>query len=163
MVKNITTEDKIIKAATSVFIEKGLDGARMQEIADRAEINKALLHYYFRSKEKLFIAVFSLIAKKMFKKIFKSFVDPNKSLEEKIHHFYKEHITLLQKNPSLPAFIINEINKNPKLIKEIFNDEEFQNIRNTIKQQYENDVRGGTYRDFHPFHLMINIFMHGKH
>ena len=52
------TEAKIIQAATEVFLEKGKDGARMQEIAQKANINKALLHYYFRSKDKLYEKVF---------------------------------------------------------------------------------------------------------
>jgi len=55
------TEKVILEAAKKVFIKKGLDGARMQEIADEAGINKALLHYYFRSKERLFEAIFSKI------------------------------------------------------------------------------------------------------
>ena len=61
----VETEKIIIKAAHEVFIEKGLQGARMQEIADRAGINKALLHYYFRSKDKLFDAVFQDIIKEI--------------------------------------------------------------------------------------------------
>ena len=58
MVNKINTESRILEAAKEVFIAKGFDGARMQEIADTAEINKALLHYYFRNKDKLFEAVF---------------------------------------------------------------------------------------------------------
>ncbi|MEZ4979992.1 MAG: helix-turn-helix domain-containing protein [Saprospiraceae bacterium] len=58
MEKEITTEEKIIQAAKSAFLEHGMAGARMQDIADRAGINKALLHYYFRSKEKLFEIIF---------------------------------------------------------------------------------------------------------
>ncbi|NLD63084.1 MAG: helix-turn-helix transcriptional regulator, partial [Bacteroidales bacterium] len=63
------TRDRIFRAATQVFEEKGYSGARMQEIADRAGINKALLHYYFRSKDQLFMAVFQVLLKKMFEKI----------------------------------------------------------------------------------------------
>ena len=55
--KDSTTEEKILEAAKEVFMKYGLYGARMQDIADTAGINKALLHYYFRSKEKLFDAV----------------------------------------------------------------------------------------------------------
>lgn len=51
--KETATEQAILEAARKVFVEKGFDGARMQEIADEAGINKALLHYYYRSKEKL--------------------------------------------------------------------------------------------------------------
>ena len=57
--KKDSTEDKILEAATNVFVSKGMEGARMQEIADKAGINKALLHYYFRSKEHLFEAIFA--------------------------------------------------------------------------------------------------------
>ena len=56
--KDLNTEQKILLAAKKIFVEKGLEGARMQEIANEAGINKALLHYYFRSKDKLFEGVF---------------------------------------------------------------------------------------------------------
>ena len=62
------TEEKIFEAATEVFEEKGMDGARMQDIANHAGINKSLLHYYFRTKDHLFNAVFEKLAGKMFRK-----------------------------------------------------------------------------------------------
>ena len=51
---NKRTSDAILEAAINVFVEKGYSGARMQEIADKANVNKALLHYYYKSKDKLF-------------------------------------------------------------------------------------------------------------
>ena len=54
------TRSKILTAAVTVFRERGKDGAKMQEIADQAGINKAMLHYYFRSKDLLFEEVFKL-------------------------------------------------------------------------------------------------------
>jgi len=51
--------DRIKQAAAEVFSERGFDGARMQEIADRAGANKAMIYYYFNSKEALFTAIFS--------------------------------------------------------------------------------------------------------
>src|ERR1035437_6404567 len=94
------TEEKIFEAATIVFEEEGLSGARMQSIADRAGINKALLHYYFRTKDHLFEAVFTKLAKKMFMK-FNPIFENNLSLEEKIRFFFKEHISFMQQNPKL--------------------------------------------------------------
>ncbi len=155
--KELQTEQKIFKAAAEVFEEKGLDGSRMQQIADRAGINKSLLHYYYRSKEKLFKAVFSLVAKNMFKKMIHFFSDPNMNLEEKIRFFYREHITFLQKNPYLPAFLINEINRNPDLIRQLFESEEFVHARNLMKEQYARDVESGNFLDYRPIHLFINI------
>lgn len=55
------TEERIFEAALQVFARKGRDGARMQEIADLAEINKAMLHYYFRSKDRLYAQVFRYV------------------------------------------------------------------------------------------------------
>ena len=52
------TEQIVRDAARKVFTQKGFDGARMQDIADEAGIHKSLLHYYFRSKDKLFEAIF---------------------------------------------------------------------------------------------------------
>lgn len=112
------TEEKIFEAATDVFLDKGMDGARMQDIANRAGINKALLHYYFRSKDKLFSAVFEMIARKIFRK-FAPVLDENLNLEEKIRFFFREHITFLQQNPRLPGFLLNEVNRNPARIRKL--------------------------------------------
>ncbi len=69
MAKDKKTEDQIIEAAHKVFQEEGYAGARMQKIADTANINKGLLHYYFKSKDKLFFTIFSTAVEKMLGKI----------------------------------------------------------------------------------------------
>jgi TetR/AcrR family transcriptional regulator len=56
--KNENTKILILEAAKSVSQTKGMDGARMHEIANEAGIYKAMLHYYYRSKQLLFEAVF---------------------------------------------------------------------------------------------------------
>ena len=56
------TEQRILDAAHVVFLRRGTAGARMQEIAKEADVNSALLHYYFRSKERLAEAVFQRAA-----------------------------------------------------------------------------------------------------
>ena len=117
-VKEKQTEEKIFEAATDVFIRKGKDGARMKEIADLAGINKSLLHYYFRSKEKLFNAVFEQIAEVMLRKLAPVF-DEKLPLEEKVRFFFREHIAFLQQNPRLPGFILNEANRNPERIRKL--------------------------------------------
>ena len=133
------TEDRIFEAATLVFEEKGMAGARMQNIADRAGINKALLHYYFRTKDHLFDAVFAKLAQKMFMK-FAPIFEENLSLEEKIRFFFREHITFLQKNPKLPGFILNEINHNPQRIKKLMKNIDFRNIWLTILDHHKDEL-----------------------
>ena len=133
------TEEKIFEAATIVFEEEGLTGARMQNIADRAGINKALLHYYFRTKDHLFEAVFTKLAQKMFMK-FAPIFEKDLSLEEKIRFFFREHITFLQQNPKLPGFILNEINHNPQRIKKLIKNVDFRKLWLTILENHKDEL-----------------------
>ena len=113
-----TTEEKIYEAARRIFILKGMEGARMQEIADEAGMNKALLHYYFRSKENLFKAVFKDIFIKFFNKV-KGTLFSEMSGKEKLNIFIDSYIELIQNNPYVPQFIINEINRDPMMLKSL--------------------------------------------
>jgi TetR/AcrR family transcriptional regulator len=134
------TEEKIFESATAVFIEKGMDGARMQDIANHAGINKSLLHYYYRTKERLFNAVFEKIAGQMFRK-FAPVLDENLSLEEKIRFFFREHITFLQKNPRLPSFFLNEINRNPAMIKKFIRNLDVHKLWATLEAQHKEELK----------------------
>jgi AcrR family transcriptional regulator len=133
------TEERIFDAATDVFTKKGMDGARMQDIANQAGINKSLLHYYYRSKDRLFDAVFEKIAGKMFSK-FAPVFDENLTLEDKIRFFFREHISFLQKNPRLPAFLLNEINRNPARIKRVIRNIDIDKLWTTIANQHKEEL-----------------------
>lgn len=109
---NKDTESKILDAAQDVFTEKGMSGTRMQEIADRAGINKSLLHYYYRSKEKLFGAVFKTVLVRFLPKTLK-ILNSEMPLFEKIEKFTSGYLDIIMKNPSAPLFLINEMHKNP--------------------------------------------------
>ncbi len=134
------TEEKIFEAATEVFIEKGMDGTRMQHIADRAGINKSLLHYYYRTKDRLFEAVFEKIADQMFMK-FAPVFDEKLSLEDKIRFFFREHIEFLKKNPRLPAFVLNEINRNPGRVRKLIKNIDIEKMWITLENQHLDELR----------------------
>jgi len=137
--KDKQTEEKIFESATEVFIEKGMDGARMQDIADRAGINKSLLHYYYRTKDHLFNAVYEMIAGQMFKK-FAPVLDENLSLEEKIRFFFREHIAFMQKNPRLPAFLLNEFHRNPERIRKLIQSIDITKLWKTLEAQHKEEL-----------------------
>ena len=137
--KDKHTEEKIFESATEVFIEKGMDGARMKEIAEHAGINKSLLHYYYRTKDHLFNAVFEMIVGQMFKK-FAPILDENLSLEDKIRFFFKEHITFLEKNPRLPGFLINELHRNPTRIKRLIQGIDINKLWSTLEDQHKEEL-----------------------
>ena len=138
--KEKLTEERIFDAATEIFLERGMDGARMQEIADLAGINKSLLHYYYRSKERLFDAVFDLVASRMFTR-FAPLLDPGLTLEEKISFFFREHIGFMEENPRLPSFLLNEINRNPERMKVIVRRFDIWKIYEILEQQHGEEFR----------------------
>lgn len=152
---NRTAEPDILNAAKRVFYRKGLYGARMQEIAEEAGINKAMLHYYFRSKDKLFDAVFSDAAENFFSKI-ENYINTDLPLFEKIEFFVENYIDLLLKNLEIPSFIITEIHHNPDRIKRIFA-EKGLTVSNKLLSDIMSAVSVGKIHPIDPFQLMLNI------
>ncbi|HAG15428.1 MAG TPA: TetR/AcrR family transcriptional regulator [Bacteroidales bacterium] len=148
------TEEKIVQAAEKVFIEKGLAGARMQEIADEAGINKALLHYYYRSKEKLFEVVFKLAFKSFVPNLVKAFDGPE-DFFTKIERFVETYLNLIEKNPHIPIFIINELSKNPNRLVSLIS---YLNIDiQPIFDVIEEEIEKKTIKQIEPQELIINI------
>jgi AcrR family transcriptional regulator len=150
-----STEQKILESAKQVFMEKGIDGARMQDIADKAGINKALLHYYFRSKEKLFEMIFMEEARKFLPKV-TSIMVSELSLFEKVEKFVGEYIDTLLQNPLLPIFILNEINRNPKdAIKKIFGNQ--RPPIDKVDELITKLVKKGEIKPIKGYELMVNM------
>ena len=110
--KKDSTEEKILEAAKTVFVTKGMEGARMQEIADEAGINKALLHYYFRSKERLFEAIFSNVIQFAFPKI-SQIIKSDVPFAIKMEQVIDAYIELLRQHPFIPGFVMKELNRDP--------------------------------------------------
>jgi TetR/AcrR family transcriptional regulator len=113
------TEQRILDAAHEVFLERGTDGARMQEIADKAGVNKALLHYYYRTKEFLSQAVFQRAASTLMSQVL-PIMASDLELEEKIERFVETELTLLAKRPYLPGYIISELTHHPDRLIAVF-------------------------------------------
>ncbi len=153
--KDTSTEIDILNAAKRIFQQKGMQGTRMQEIADEAGINKALLHYYFRSKQLLFEAVFKhaflLLAPQL-----NSVINEDTSLFEKIEKFSTNYISFILKHPYLPNFIIQELNRNPEFINQLIEKKEFPSIEKFKKQVVEN-IQNGTIKPIDPSQLFMNL------
>ncbi len=103
------TEQKILEAAEKEFMSKGFAGARTTSIAEAAGVTHAMLHYYFRTKAKLFDRVLSEKTRLLKEAIFKSTDDAEISLEETIRSIIDRHLDFIGANPELPRFMIEEI------------------------------------------------------
>ncbi|KXX68947.1 TetR/AcrR family transcriptional regulator [Flammeovirga sp. SJP92] len=136
------SKEKILEVARDIFQKKGKSGTRMQEIADAAGVNKALLHYYFKNKEGLFKEVFVGLIRKMLLPLKQELFQKELPLDKRIQNFVDGYIDSLKENPLLLTFILGELtmNKMPltpppeiaegimKLGMELKNDEEFKHI-----------------------------------
>lgn len=137
--KSLDTEQKILAAAKKVFTQKGMDGARMQEIADEAEINKALLHYYFRSKDKLFDAVIEEIITNAIP-TYSAILQEETPLNQRIAKIIPYYYNVMAENPFLPPFIVHELNKNPQRLFKMLNIDKIQHISAAIQQDLKNQL-----------------------
>src|SRR4029079_17073897 len=159
MVKNKKdkgAEGKILAAARKVFTTKGMAGARMQDIADEAGINKALLHYYFRDKDKLFETIFMSEAKKFFPKI-NAIFQSDDPLFEKIEKFVNEYIDEMLENPYLPWFVLNEINRDPdQFMYKVWGENNLPKPGKFL-DQIEKEIKNGTIKRISPVHLLMNL------
>jgi AcrR family transcriptional regulator len=122
---------RILDAADEIFVRRGIDGARMQEIADHAGVNKALLHYYFRSKAGLARAVWLRIASSFLPGVFQMMAS-DLPLDDKIDHFVDAYHDRLTRHPYLLAYVISEAARHPDLVGDFYSAERRRAARRMI-------------------------------
>ncbi|TVQ04869.1 MAG: TetR/AcrR family transcriptional regulator [Balneolaceae bacterium] len=149
------TEEKIFLAAQRVFQKKGFDGARMQEIADEAGINKSMLHYYYRSKEKLFRRVFQAGAANIFPSLIK-ILESEMPIRQKVEEIVDFYYSIFRTNPFLPAFVVHEMNRNPKQFREFIMSLNIR-IPKKFSEQIKSEVEGGRMMPLKPHHFLMNV------
>jgi AcrR family transcriptional regulator len=102
------TEDRILEAAHRVFLRRGVDAARTREIADEAGVNNALLHYYFRTKERLAETVFTRAAGVLFPRLAEA-LSSDGTIEERVRRFVAVELDFFEANPYLPGYVLGEM------------------------------------------------------
>lgn len=149
------TEEKIFNAAQTVFQKRGFDGARMQEIADVAEINKSMLHYYYRSKDKLFQQVFQAGVKKIMPRLF-GILKAEIPLGDKVYQIVNFYHEMFRENQHLPSFVVYEMNQHPERFKEFI---ATMNIKlpAVFTAQITKEVKEGRMMEIAPEQFLLNI------
>ncbi len=155
--KKSETEQLILEAAKKVFIEKGYAGARMQAIADEAQINKAMLHYYYRSKEALFTQILESAVATMSGQILPA-LQAKGTVMEKLELLVTNYIDTITQNPYIPMFVLNELAQNrlnfqeSLMAKMATNDSVEEFMKQIMKEQ-----KAGVLRPIGPHHLMLTV------
>jgi TetR/AcrR family transcriptional regulator len=148
--KSIITQNKIAETARELFLEKGFDGVKMQELADRAGVNKGLLHHYFKNKQSLFDDVFAKAIDQLFGKIETSLASKG-SLEDKINLIVDAYFDMLLSNPKLPIFVFSELNRNPELLQNLFSTNRISILINGLKKE------NNKINDKNAIHIILTI------
>ncbi|MFB6099306.1 MAG: TetR/AcrR family transcriptional regulator [Salinibacter sp.] len=112
-----STEAQILEAARTVFVRRGTHAASLKEIAQEADVNQALLHYYFRDKKTLADTVFEEVASEFIPQI-QEILTAEQAVEAKVETVVEKYIELIRENPYLPSYIVGELNQNPEEMKE---------------------------------------------
>jgi TetR/AcrR family transcriptional regulator len=156
-------EQRILDAAHAVFVRSGTAGARTQEIAKEAGVNSALLHYYFRSKERLAEAVFKRAAGQLFPAVIR-ILGSDLEIEDKVDQVVQVELQHLSKAPYLPAYILSELahhpERAPQLIAAITGEvpvEVGARVRSVLEKQIEARVRAGKMHPITPDQFAINL------
>jgi TetR/AcrR family transcriptional regulator len=152
--EKINSEEKILRAAEEVFLRDGYSGSRMQDIADLAGINKALLHYYFRSKDKLFDKIFEKKAALIFPQM-EELLHQNLPITELMCIFVERYFEILLENPYMPLFIISTINKsdNQSIIEKL----PFE-LNKKLMMILQNEIEMGKVKNVNPLHFIVSVF-----
>jgi TetR/AcrR family transcriptional regulator len=148
--KSIITQNKIAETARELFLEKGFDGVRMQELADRAGVNKGLLHHYFKNKQSLFDEVFASAIDQLFGEIEVSLAIEG-SLEDKINLIIDAYFDMLLSNPKLPIFVLFELNREPELFHKLFSTDRISILINGLKKNNKK------INDRNAIHIILTI------
>lgn len=152
--EKLNTEEHILAVAREVFMQYGYDGTSMQMIADKAGINKSLLHYYYRSKERLFREIFSKVFSQFIPHLGVIFMS-EMSLEEKVYAFADRYIDVFLENPLIPIFVMQELSKNPDYLTELIKEAGINPSIMLAKINQMLEVEGIYMRDVR--HFFVNL------
>jgi len=111
-----STRENIKSAAQDVFRSRGYDGARMQEIADRAGANKAMIYYYFRSKDELFEAIIGEAFRDLFALLSELWSQPIEDLQQILPRIIHVHLQFLAHHPDIPPMLVREIHSGNPIV-----------------------------------------------
>jgi len=155
--KDISTEQKIKEAARTIFHKKGFAATRTRDIAEEANINLALLNYYFRSKKKLFDIIMLETISDFAKSMVMTMNNKNTSLEEKIMLITSNYIDFIIKEPNIPIFMLYEMRNNSD---EILNKLPFIDLimNSVFINQFKEAVSLDKISESNPFHYLMNLW-----
>jgi len=155
----LSTQQRILHAARQVFIERGKDGARVDAIARRGKVNKALIYYYFSSKDQLYYYVlrdtFSLILARV-----SGALEPSKPPEERLRQMANAYHSFLMENRDFPRLILREIAAGAPVLRKIAHEMlkgDFENLPRSFEKTLKEGNRQGLWKSVDSRHALVSF------
>ncbi len=154
-----STEERILEAAMHEFMQKGFAGARTTAIAEAAGVTHAMLHYYFRTKEKLFNKILESKIGALRDVMLTSLGDPATPLFDKIKSAVENHLDFIASNPDLPRFMINEVISHPERMPQVTDQLKLHTplVVESLQRQIDEYAAKGLCRKVNAGMLMLDI------
>ncbi len=160
MERNQNIEKRILWVAERLFLEKGFSGTSTTEIAKTVGCNQALIHYYFRTKEKLFWDVFSPKVEQVVEYL-DAPLDESIDFIERIRNVIDFYFGILELDERLAPFIVNELIMNPgrwdKFRDRYLRNESRSTAFNRFENMVEEEIAAGRIRQIRALDLLMNI------
>lgn len=151
------TERRILLASVKVFSEKGFDGSRTDEIAKLAGVNKAMIHYYFESKERLYVTLITIVFERLsliLSEFFGNFSP--ETIEDDISLFIDNYVEFIRLNIKFFKMLLWELARGGdqigRVMKEIIGEQFI-----VIQVQFDKAIEKGLIRPLVPRHLMLSV------
>ncbi|MEL6835614.1 MAG: helix-turn-helix domain-containing protein [Bacteroidota bacterium] len=150
-------EQLILEVARKQFVQKGFAATKMQDIAEEAGVNKALLHYYYRSKAKLYHQIIVQTLDKMIPRFAEAMAKEG-TFWERVENLVTTYVNLLLKEPDIPFFIMSEISQEQdRFVSELRLRAHYFPAAQGFVMSMQEEIAAGRLRDIPPLHILLNI------
>lgn len=139
-------EERILSCAEQLFLERGFDGTSMSDIAVYAGINRPTLHYYFRTKDKMFRAVLSRIVLSFVPRVYDIVIQTECSVSDRVSRIFDAYMATFTAKPCLPLFIVREIQRDFDFLVRMLQQEQIDRYVRKIVRALQAEMDGGRLR-----------------
>lgn len=152
-------KEKIFHAALKEFSKEGLGGARVERIAKKAGVNKAMIFYYFSSKQNLYQELLTHVMSKIFGRI-SGLMAQETSAEIFLEKITEVYITFLAKHQDFVRMIVLDMIQNPGNIDHFFKkffEDRFDEGPGLFFGKVEAWYEKGEITESDPLHFIVNV------
>ena len=154
----VHTEEKIKRAALKEFAQHGFEGARVDRIALKAKVNKAMIYYHYKNKENLYESILKEVYQAIFPLVIEK-IPGEKKPDEKIEIIIGEFINFIQElDQDFVRMMLRELSSGGKYFKKIMFPGVIVPLLNFIETLFSDGARTGIFKGVNPHYTFLQTF-----